>query len=100
MIKEQEEIENREIDPIEKELNGHEQKYGIRPDFLHQGRPGFYARDEKEWFNNMKAARQRLRFSTDGKISQFRQKHPHETVFIRNPNKEKDFVYPINRKRK
>ena len=39
MIKEQEEIENREIDPIEKELNGHEQKYGIRPIFLIKADP-------------------------------------------------------------
>jgi len=83
-----------------KELSRLEQQFGIRPDFHHKGKPGFFAKNEKEWFANMKATRQRLRFSRDSKISEFLRKHPGRDFYVRNPNKKYDYMYPVNRRKR
>jgi len=83
-----------------KELDRLESETGIRPDFVHKGSPGFMAKDENEWFNNMKADRQRLRFATKGKIQDFMQKHPGRTFMVKNPKKGREFMYPVNRRKR
>lgn len=90
-----------QMDPqTAKELDKLENQLGIRPDFVHRGKPGFFTKSEDEWFRNMKASRRRLRFSSDSKVAQFLRKHPGQDFYVRNPNKKKDFMYPVNRRKR
>lgn len=96
----QETFKDLNMDPeVAKELDSLEGRYGIRPDFIHRGHPGFYARDEEEWFRNMKASRQRIRFGAE-KIKSFMRSFPGQDFYVRNPNKGKDFCYGINRRKR
>lgn len=89
-----------QLDPqTAKELDAFEQKYNVRPDFLHKGQPGFYSRNEAEWWRNMRAIRKRISFRGE-KIREFLRKNPGRNFYIRNPNPKQDFMYPVNRKPK
>ena len=76
-----------------------EADFGVRPDFTQRGHPGFYAKDENEWHRNMNAGRKLHRFSSES-IRNFMRKNPGRMFYVRNPNKEKDYMYPVNRKKR
>ena len=91
-----------EEDPfIVKRKDAMEEKFGIRPDFLHKGHPGFYT-SENEWYKNMRATRMRTQFSIGSKSQKFMNKNPGIDFFVGRAEAKwnQNYIYPVNRRKR